>query len=97
MQHPVHHKVDAHGQQSDGTSGQQRSRCNLRGEGREVDELAEVFHHGAPVCQRRLNADTQEGQGSDGQENKAEAKAKFGQQRRIGVGQDLAFASALCS
>ena len=53
------------------------------------DELRKVTNHGAPVRQRRLDADAEERQRRNGQEDKAEAQAKFRQKRCEGVWRDF--------
>ena len=85
MQHPVDDEIHCHGQQRDGAGGHQRQRGRQRPDHRERrigDELGQVTDHGAPVGQRRLDADAKEGQRGDGQEHETETKAEFGQQRR---------------
>ena len=56
----------------------------------EIDHVAVVLDHAAPIGVGRLDAEAEEAQRRDEQEGEAEAQPELGDQRRQCVGQDLA-------
>ncbi len=89
MQEPVNNIVHSNGQQGDAARRQQWGQTGFEIKGSELQKTRKVTHHGPPVCGRRLKAGAQEGQGSNGQEHKAETQAKFSHQRWHDVWQDF--------
>src|SRR5215475_5660106 len=83
VQEPVDDEVDRDGQQRDGAGRQQWRDVAV------IDQGRVVMDHRAPIGQRRLDAQTEEGERADGQEDEAETQAELRHQRRHDVGQDL--------
>ena len=88
MQHPVDDEVHGDSQQGNGSGCQQGCCCRQGRELCKVYKTRQITDHCAPVGQRRLNADTKEGQRGNGQEHKTEPQPEFGQQRRSRIWQE---------
>src|SRR3546814_221035 len=84
VQQPVDHQVDADREGGDGRPGDERGR------NAENDAVLVVLHDAAPVGLRRLDAEAEEGERREEQHRESEAQAELSEQRREGIGQDLA-------
>jgi hypothetical protein len=81
---PVDQQIDPDRQLPDG-DGRDHGRHAA-----EIDGLGIVADHAPPIGIRRLYAQAKEAERGDEQEGEAEAQAEFRDQRRQGIGQDLA-------
>src|SRR3546814_11760541 len=80
----VDHQVDADREGGDGRPGDERGR------NAENDAVPVVLHDAAPVGLRRLDAEAEEGERREEQHRESEAQAELSEQRRKGIGPDLA-------
>src|SRR5210317_439150 len=62
VQHPIHHEIHRHREQSNCSSRQEGCGGDIWRKSSKIYELRQIFDHCSPIREGRLNAHTQEGQ-----------------------------------